>query len=249
MWHALPVEDGVALRSLGDAMNGRPVAAGCLLVAGCLPGPLDGANPNDGPEPRPVDASLVALGDSVFAFHRETDQDIPHVVGRELGVGVYNVSVSGAQITGGDDPIPDQLPDGPWEWVLVDGGANDLADRCGCGDCDAVLDEMITADGSAGLIPQLAARVVEAGSQLAVMGYYTLPGDAPDFEGCDPWIDALSARQEALAASDPGVFFTAASEVVDGTDLAMFFPDKVHPSVAGAEIIGTHVAGRMREAN
>lgn len=230
-------------------MVGRLVLLGGLLVAACGSDPLDEDHPNDGPESRPADASLVALGDSVFAFHREVDQDIPQVVGDTLGVGVYNVAVSGAQITGGDAQIPDQLPEGPWAWVLIDGGANDLADRCGCDDCEPVLDEIITADGSEGLIPQLAARVVEAGSTLAIMGYYTLPADAPDFEGCGPWIERLSDREAALAASDPAVVFADAAEVVDGTDPAMFFPDRVHPSVVGGEVVGTHVAGRMQESS
>lgn len=219
----------------------RTLLASCLLASACM------ADPNDGPEPRPADASMVALGDSVLAFHRETDQDIPHVVGDALGIAVYNVAVSGAQVTGGDAPIPAQLPEGPWDWVLIDGGANDLADRCGCGDCDAVLDEMITADGSAGLIPQLATTVVAGGSKLAIMGYYTLPADAPDFEGCAPWMARLSDRQAALAASDPAVFFADASEVVDGTDLTLFFPDKIHPSVAGGDIVGKHVGTRLKD--
>lgn len=218
-----------------------------VLAAACRPD-AKGASAADGPEERPDDASMVAIGDSVFAFHRESGEDIPQVVGDALGIEVYNVAVSGAQLSGGEDPIPAQLPEGPWSWVLMDGGANDMAERCGCGACDEALDQLITADGAAGILAELAATVTNTGAKLAIMGYYRLPPDAPDFDGCGPWLESLSARQARLADANPAVHFVDASAVVDGTDLDLFFRDRVHPSVAGSAVIGQHIAEALRDA-
>ena len=75
---------------------------------------------------------MLAIGDSFFDFHSDDESSIPHVAAAELGKTVANASVSGALLLEGDEAIPDQYVAGDWEWVIVDGGGNDVNDLCEC---------------------------------------------------------------------------------------------------------------------
>ena len=65
---------------------------------------------------------------------------IPEVVGELLGQPAYNArNIGGSMMSTGEDwSIPNQYDSGNWDWVIVDGGANDLNELCGCGPCETV---------------------------------------------------------------------------------------------------------------
>ena len=198
----------------------------------------------------PADATVLAVGDSILAWNREEGASIPEVAGRELDRVVHNVAVSGSWITGDeDDAIPAQYVEGSWDWVIADGGANDLNGECECGDCDAVMDTIIAEDARAGEYPVLADRVRAGGARLLVMSYPRLPPGARfGFDRCEAELETLSARQAALAAARDDVFFVDVRPIVDGTDLALFVADQVHPSIAGGEVMGKAVADAISAA-
>ena len=60
-------------------------------------------------------------------------------------------------------------------------GCIDLNEECACGDCDSLLDEMIAADGSSGIMADLVERITGDGHKVALMGYYRVPDNAPEF--------------------------------------------------------------------
>ena len=75
-----------------------------------------------------LDAELFAIGDSYLAWNREDGGSIPEIAGKELGLTVENISVSGAQMLGGPEAIPDQYVSSTWDWVVIGGGGNDVND-------------------------------------------------------------------------------------------------------------------------
>lgn len=203
-----------------------------------------------GEPPVPEDATVVAVGDSIFDWFSEEGASIPDVVGEELGLVTYNASISGTQLGGDDeDSIPNQLPEGDWGWVVMDGGGNDLNDRCGCGDCADVMDALVSPDSTEGVLPDFVAELTEDGAQVALMGYPQLPQGAEyGFDRCGDELIEYSGRQAALADAIEGVIFIDAREVVDGQDLSLFDEDLVHPSEEGARRMGALIAERIEEA-
>ena len=116
------------------------VLMGCVSDAG-VPGG-DSAAPV-----HPAAGDLHAVGDSILAWFSEDGTSIPHVAAAARGQSVTNAARSSALMTWGEPElpaIPDQYEAGDWSWLIVDGGGNDLADRCACDACDAVLDEIAT---------------------------------------------------------------------------------------------------------
>ena len=109
---------------------------------------------------------ILVLGDSVMAWNSASNASIPDAMGRVLGRNVVSKAVPGAQF---DNPsgiagavgfdIQRQLPPGRWNWVVINGGANDLGSDCGCGACGPVVDGLIGADNTSGSIPAFIQKV------------------------------------------------------------------------------------------
>jgi len=214
----------------------RHAAIALALLSGCTEGGV------------PEGTEIVAIGDSMFEWHAEEGDSIPDVVGAELGVEVANLSESGTWFS--DGAIPGQYVDGPWSWLVVDGGGNDLNDACECGDCDALMDELIDADGTGGLVPEFVGEVVDTGVRVAWMGYPELPADADHgFSSCMDELEILSDRLASMADTHPDVIFVDARDVVAPEDEALFDEDNVHPSVQGSEVMGRHIAEAIASAN
>lgn len=93
--------------------------------------------------PRQTGGDILVIGDSVMAWNRSAAADTGSVLEGELGRNVVNRATLGAQIRAGGLgslgglSIPDQLSAGPWNWIAMNGGANDLGFSCGCTRCDA----------------------------------------------------------------------------------------------------------------
>jgi len=195
------------------------------------------------------EAELITIGDSLFDWNMG-DGSIPEVIEESLDRPMYNAAIGGSHfLDGGDDAIPDQYISGDWSWLVLDGGGNDLNDRCACGDCDELMDEILSEDGQEGAMADFVREVTDAGVRVMIMGYYGLPETAEfGFDECSALIPELSLRQAALAESDAMIAFADAVEVVDGTDLSMFDDDHVHPSIEGGAVVGEFLADAIRAA-
>ncbi|MEM1232921.1 MAG: SGNH/GDSL hydrolase family protein, partial [Pseudomonadota bacterium] len=95
------------------------------------------------------DARIQLLGDSLMAWHSLTGRSIPNVLSRQLGERVDSRAVSGAMIRG----IARQYRSGDYEWVVLNGGGNDLWLGCGCTQCEGRMAQIISRDGSSGRLP------------------------------------------------------------------------------------------------
>lgn len=221
----------------------RSLACLCGLVMACVEAPAPEA---PGPE-APSGANLLGMGDSIFSFNLEEGQSIPEVVARDSGHVARNAAQGGAWLTQGLDhereTIGDQWVPGDWNWLVFDGGGNDLNDRCACGDCDAVLNEIITADATAGVIVDIVDDAVASGTKVVFMGYPELPPDAAlGFDRCGPWFARQNERVQALAARVPSFFFVDAADVVSASDTDLYVDDRVHPTPEGSRVMGAYIA-------
>ena len=198
----------------------------------------------------PEDATMIAVGDSILSWHKEDGDSIPEVAGRQLGSVMGNASEPGAPLLGDDDwTIPNQYREGPWSWVVINGGANDLMDECDCRNCGSVMDRILSADGDSGGLRRLADRAVSEGARVAVVGYMNLLPDSEESPRCNDELDTLRDRQRAMTDSMPDAFFVNAADVMDGTNARMYDDDKLHPSVRGSRGVGLLLAEIMTEAN
>lgn len=190
-----------------------------------------------------AETGVLGIGDSMLAWNRESGESIPEVVATELGVDVLNASVSGSQLTdGGDEAIPNQYVEGDWDWVVLNGGGNDLNEQCGCGECDEVLDTIASVDGQSGVLPDLVDEISSNGHSVVIVGYFQIPEDQPDFGNCGETLVALNARQQQVAAERDGVWFISSGDVVSPADMSHYDDDSLHPSVEGSTVIGQNIA-------
>ena len=216
-----------------------PPLLAALLLAGCTTAAPPGA--------------ILAAGDSVMAWNGA--RGVPEALGAALGRQVVDASRSGAHVT---NPLPGaaalgfdigaQLRDGPWSWVVLTGGGNDLMRACGDGAVAARRDALIGEDLT-GDIPDLIAAARATGARVAFVGYYDAARAAPTaFTPCQPAFDVMNARLARLAARDPDLVFVDAGTAIDPGDLTLYDPDRVHPSPDGAMRIAGALARAIRLA-
>lgn len=190
---------------------------------------------------------ILIIGDSVMAWNKVDGQDVGSAISSELDRAVVNRAMLGAQVrAGGLAPvvglsIPDQLRAGPWNWVIMNGGANDLGISCDCVLCDAEIDALISEDGSVGDIPTLIERAQARGAQVVWLGYYKAP-DTRAFQGCRPGLVEVERRIAVYAEASDGVFFLDAEDVFDLSDRGLFDLDRTHPSARGSAVMGRYIA-------
>ena len=236
-------------------------AALSFVAAGCVPelcAEVE-ALPGGPDDPAGAAPQVLAIGDSIFAVNAAKCQAVPcHAA---LGIGAYvdSRAVSGQPLTdetGAGQDITSQLEPGAWSWVILDGGANDLAKECACGNaahvpagCEALLDDLadpVTGEGEMrDLLDAVATAAPDA--EVALVGYYDiLLQGSVGWAGCWPYVTELTARYEELAADDDRVHFVDASTVMDPDAFPDGYAwDKVHPSPAGSEAIGGLVAATI----
>ncbi len=199
-------------------------------------------------------ARILAIGDSLMAWHTLTGQSIPDIIERELEEPAANRSIGGARLIFkvpffGDVgmQISHQIIEGDWDWVVMNGGGNDLWFGCGCGECDAKMDKLITSDGKEGEIPRVINQLTETGAKVIYFGYLRSPGVNSMIEECRDEGDELEARVAALAKSTRGFYFLSNSDLVPDGDLSFHALDRIHPSLKGSEEIGKRVAALIRK--
>jgi len=232
---------------------------GCSTAPDAAPQTSSAAAPSSAqqpPAPAANSGPILAIGDSILKWNAEVDSAIPDVLGQTLKRPVTNSAVSGAHLSlpepNADQPTYDirqQYQPQDWDWVVMNGGANDLAGNCACETCSPLIDDMIGEDGLSGEIPDFARQVTATGSKLMYVGYYAMPSDARfGFDQCNDELDAHNTRLAKMAAALPNIWFVSAAAVVSPQDLNAYDADRVHPSAAGSQQIGQHIAEAIAAA-
>lgn len=199
-------------------------------------------------EPRRV----LVVGDSLLDWHRIRGNSIPQVLARKTGWDVRNRAASGAKmyLTGANDNprsvIPAQYEDGNWDWVVVNGGANDLLTKCGCRRCDKVISGIISKDGKSGILPDLVRRARSDGAQVVMIGYIGNPRTNL-FSGCKDDVEEMARRQQVLANSAREISYFSARSAVDINSRSSFALDGFRPSKKSTRRIGAQLATSLQK--
>ncbi|MFC3614731.1 SGNH/GDSL hydrolase family protein [Lutimaribacter marinistellae] len=215
----------------------------CAVLMGCQ----ESVTRNEG-------ARILAIGDSLMTWNSTTRRSVPHIIEKELGEPVVDRAVAGAWMTvreGADYDsgmaVPFQYVQGDWDWVIINGGGNDLLFGCGCGVCDGVLDRMISADGTTGQIPDLVRKIHADGAQVLYFGYLRSPNLLTPIEHCKDDGDELERRIARMAGQEEGIVFATMGHIVPPGGIRYFSPDLIHPSRRGSRAIGERLAKIIRE--
>jgi acyl-CoA thioesterase-1 len=196
---------------------------------------------------------VLVMGDSLMAVNRMAGASVAQALADDLGVSVKDHSMLGARyfhilpISGAAGMrIDAQLRGGPWDYVVINGGGNDLLFGCGCGACTKMMNRLIAADGATGAIPRMVADIRATGAKVIYTGYLRTPGVTSPVEGCGPLGDELDRRLAKMAGRSKGVEFLRLADLVkrDG-DRSYHGFDLVHPSVKGSRAIAAKVAARI----
>ncbi len=197
---------------------------------------------------------ILAMGDSLMAWHGLTGQSIAHSVARELREPVRNNAVRGAHvlynlpISGAMGmKIARQFDEGDWDWVVLTGGGNDLWLGCGCRKCERKLDKLISRDGRKGAIPGMLAKIRQSGARIIYVGYLRSPGIDSGVDECRSEGDVLEGRIARLADYADGVYFLSLQDLVPHGDRSYHGIDMIHPSVKASREIGQRVAALIRQ--
>ncbi|MEX0369798.1 MAG: SGNH/GDSL hydrolase family protein [Tateyamaria sp.] len=212
-----------------------------LMVIGCTE-----------PVPTSGTARIIATGDSMLAWNAASGRSVVQVLERELGTDVIDRSVIGARyhyalpISGSlGVRIGAQYVPGAWDIAVMNGGGNDLWLGCGCRNCSAQLERLISADGSSGTVVDAVQRVRADGGRVIYVGYLRTPGVPSMIDHCRTWGDAFEARLARMAAGDTGVTFVSVADLVPTGDLSFHDIDRIHPSAKGSAAIAARIAAAL----
>lgn len=213
-----------------------------LLVASCTE-----MVPTDRP------ARILTMGDSMLAWRSNSggavSDEVENLLGEEvidrsvLGARVfYNLPISGALGMN----ISKQYRPGAWEWVILNGGGNDLWFGCGCNKCERRMNRMITPDGVSGSIPDLLRKLRGTGAQVIYVGYLRSPGVGSMIDSCRDEGDEFERRLADLAGTDRGIHFVSLADLVPHGDRSYHSFDMVHPSAKASRAIAQRIAAVIR---
>lgn len=198
---------------------------------------------------RDTQARILLMGDSLMAMHSAKGMGVADAIEEDLNEPVIDRAVSGARylyalpISGSLGlNITKQYRPGDWEWIVLNGGGNDIWMGCGCGPCDRRIGRLISKDGTRGRIPGFVSQMRQSGAQVVFVGYLRTPGVTSPVEGCADDGDEMDRRLAKLAALDSGVHFVSLADLVPHGDRSYHGLDLIHPSVKGSRAIGQRVA-------
>jgi hypothetical protein len=199
-------------------------------------------------------ARMLMMGDSMLAWNGLSGQSVSHYLEDALGVSVIDRSVTASRmhyilpISGGQGMrIPSQYVPGKWDWVIMNGGGNDLIFGCGCGPCEGTLNRLIAQDGRSGTIPEMVAKARFDGARVIFLGYMRTPGKDSIIDGCRLIGNKFENRLQAMAELDDGVYFLSLKALVPEGVLSFHAVDRVHPSPRGSQAIAGKIAALIRE--
>lgn len=189
------------------------------------------------------------IGDSMFAWNKVRGGGVGRNLQKELGTKVKDQSRIGAHLSiakgSTGDPLADirkQYVSGDWDWVVMNGGANDLLFECGCGKCGRVMKEMVTADLTSGALIELIEAARADGAKIMLVGYHTGYAGVHLFSGCRQDVTELVARYRELAKRNDDIYFVSARDALDAKNRSHFALDRVHPSRKGSRRIAKLIA-------
>ncbi|WP_306372432.1 SGNH/GDSL hydrolase family protein [Roseovarius albus] len=189
------------------------------------------------------------MGDSLLSTNSLGRQSVPDNVDRILRKPVIDRSVPGVRIsyilpiTGSMGlNIGKQYAAGNWEWIILNGGGNDLVFGCGCNNCDRKMNQLITEDGSSGKITTLVRKLRATGAQVVYVGYLRSPGLGSPIERCKNEGDELERRIALLSETDDGIHFLSIADMVPYGDRSYHGLDMVHPSAKASKAIAHRIA-------
>jgi lysophospholipase L1-like esterase len=197
---------------------------------------------------------ILLLGDSMMAANQQNNASVADGIEAILGEEVIDRSVYAARyfyilpISGAAGLRLDaQYVPGKWDWVVLNGGGNDLLFGCGCGLCDGVMNRLVSADGRSGAVPGFVAKIRAGGARVLYVGYLRNPGTATPIKGCRAAGDEFDRRLTAMAALNSGVDFVALSDLVPNGDTSYHQFDRIHPSAKGSRAIAGRIAQRIKK--
>ncbi|MGB3278394.1 MAG: SGNH/GDSL hydrolase family protein, partial [Pseudorhodobacter sp.] len=138
--------------------------------------------------------------------------------------------------------ISKQYRPGNWDWIVVNGGGNDLWFGCGCLDCEGTLTKLISRDAATGKIPNLVTRIRNDGAQVIFIGYIHSPGTFTIVDHCKDEAEEFERRITALAEKQNGFYFLNLAKLVPDGDTSFHALDGIHPSLKASQHIGKMVA-------
>lgn len=192
---------------------------------------------------------ILVIGDSLMAWHKASNRSIGDMLSRYLKEPVVNRSIGGARVlnarsfaAGTGMNIGRQFRGGRWDWVVVNGGGNDLWFGCGCKRCGRNINRMVTISGLYGDMPNLIHRIRATGAKVIVMGYLRTPGVDSSIEHCRDAGDAYEARLQHMARQMDGVYFMSNKDMVPHGDKSFHTKDMIHPSFKGSAMIAKRLA-------
>ena len=208
-------------------------------------------SPSIGEEP-----SILAVGDSIMAMNGQVCQGVAGRAGLALDRYVQDHSVGGRRLDhpDSDDDIMGQYEAGPWEWVVMTGGGNDMLQECQCNvtghdeqACLDTIDSLVDLDAGTGEIYDFLAMVRADETNAAtvlLLGYYDFTESSwASFDGCNPYLPELNARYEALAGTEADFVYVSTAATMDLTDHPdRIWIDGIHPSTEGSQALGWLVA-------
>ena len=196
---------------------------------------------------------ILAMGDSLLSWNRTTGQSVSHGVEKLLDEPVVDRSVPGAHviyalpISGAMGmKIDNQYRAGPWDWIILNGGGNDLWLGCGCSACEGRMGRMIAPDGGSGAIPASVAKLRATGARVIYLGYLRSPGRGSIIEHCRDEGDEFESRLARLAERDPGVTFLPVGDMVPHGDRSFHSLDMIHPSAKASAAIADRIVSVIR---
>ena len=196
---------------------------------------------------------ILTMGDSMLAWNSLSGQSVSQNLEKQLNEPIIDRSVTAARmhyilpVSGSlGMRIPSQYVPGRWDWVVMNGGGNDLLFGCGCGLCEGTLNRLISADGASGTIPETVAKARANGAQVIYLGYMRSPGRGSIIDGCREVGDDFENRLAKMAARDKGTHFVSLKKMIPNGDLSYHAGDRVHPSPKGSQAIAAQVAAIIR---
>lgn len=201
---------------------------------------------------QPGDLRILVMGDSMMAWNGASGNSVADAIEASLGAKVTDRSISVARyfhalpISGSLGlRLNAQYRPGNWDWVVLNGGGNDLLFGCGCGKCERMLDRLVSKDGREGAIPAFVAQIRKSGAQVIYVGYLRNPGIPSPIKGCRPAGNELDRRLAKMAKGRAGVTFLPMSDLVPNGDRSFHALDLLHPSAKGSRGIAARIVSQI----
>ncbi len=198
---------------------------------------------------RGISPRILTMGDSLLAANTLSGRSVSNTIEDTLGEQVVDRSVPGASIlyslpiSGAMGlNIGKQYSPGNWDWIVLNGGGNDLVFGCGCSRCAGRMEWMISGDGQLGEIPNLVTKLRQTGARIIYVGYLRSPGVGSMIDTCRDEGGNFEARIDRMATGMDGVYFLSLADLVPNGDRSFHGVDMIHPSIKASTRIGQMVA-------